>query len=862
MGANESNAAPSSKGDKAPNPNDGNAENGQPLERETGQNPATASNVFVLEISASQFAAFFRKLADGILAKPPDAGQRWKPEPAELWFDLAYSLDGRQYRRYRFSFPIKLGLRPDYQPDNILEYRALPLDIDDKKFLEQFNASKLNLSKVQVLGLDPKEFAKLLGSLILDWVRSEFFKNYDNVVSNILNNSLDRSGTTSSLFEGAALSGASSGNAGAACTPLAPSQLFPTYGFDGFMDVALAAHWNLRSSPTNHGIVNVADIERFLQTEIQTAYDFLSQRKELWQFCTPMLAQAIRARDDLAIGKMRTAFMASVGGAVKHNATATLAWAIVVDAALINELLVKDIESVATAKGCECNVAQGLCFVGPQEMISPEAHEAFRRYVECRWPIIAFSLDPVTQDQNIADVFSRRRELQLAVAAAVATGNVSPAAAMNFARQTETDMETIALNRTSVGFSHDHDTIGWRFFPRFQSPDAPGNLVAFAQTLLGGPSRDCDLRNRELEPAERECTAVVVMPSFVNYMTVTSRANWFGLTNPRKKMLTMHDDMRISRTFQTVRTTPIGGPMAAYRPKDLEMLDKTMNQIERRLPLQEMTVEVPYENTLGGAELFCRGVRALAPRLDGWYGAPGVDPDGVTTLYLVGKRFSIHETRILAGGRYVPFRMLSRNVLEVEIPPGVQAVKGEGGGEGDRDRFVDVHAAAPWGVSGNHLLIPLAPKVEAPNHFFWATRAFRLELQYLGGAAPLANAVNVMTEPKIEIECSPPVKPLPAELSVSMTINEVGRAGELSLGTLIVNARLDLNSGRYGIDGDQFNVLSDALLKAANKRFGVKEPSPKERVHWLIRGTASLPDHLPEPIPSSVAFDVTFELKP
>ena len=60
----------------------------------------------------------------------------------------------------------------------------------------------------------------------------------------------------------------------------------------------------------------------------------------------------------------------------------------------------------------------------------------------------------------------------------------------------------------------------------------------------------------------------------------------------------------------------------------------------------------------------------------GWYGAPGVDPAAGTTLFLIGKGFSVHDTRVIAGGRPARFRLLSREVLEVEVPPGVHTLGG------------------------------------------------------------------------------------------------------------------------------------------------------------------------------------------
>src|SRR5207302_464417 len=95
-----------------------------------------------------------------------------------------------------------------------------------------------------------------------------------------------------------------------------------------------------------------------------------------------------------------------------------------------------------------------------------------------------FAIDPVVDQQNIADAFSRHRELQLALAFAFASGNVNFNQMMRFQRRLEMDAETIALNRTVTGFAHGNDSFGWRFTPRFQTPpEEKNNLVVLANML-------------------------------------------------------------------------------------------------------------------------------------------------------------------------------------------------------------------------------------------------------------------------------------------------------------------------------------------------------------------------------------------
>ena len=184
-----------------------------------------------------------------------------------------------------------------------------------------------------------------------------------------------------------------------------------------------------------------------------------------------------------------------------------------------------------------------------------------------------------------------------------------------------------------------------------------------------------------------------------------------------------------------------------YADGMLAQLLRRADQLERELSFQTLTAKVPLENTAGGFELFDAGITDLAPELSGWYGAPGIDPQATTTLFLTGEGFSIHDTRLIAGGRPLPFRLLSREVMEVTIPPSVQALDrtacrvtpASSHTEAASDQpeplpsprtspaeappkpavpplcttacngqqLVDFHLATPYGVS-SHLLVPVA----------------------------------------------------------------------------------------------------------------------------------------------------------
>src|SRR5207237_3721658 len=130
------------------------------------------------------------------------------------------------------------------------------------------------------------------------------------------------------------------------------------------------------------------------------------------------------------------------------------------------------------------------------------------------------------------------REMQLAISLAFTSGQMNASNFTRIARRLESEYETVALNRTQVGFSHGENTFGWRFYPRFQTPDTPSALGAFVRdTIIGGPNRNQLLRERRLEPGARECVAIVLMPSFVPYLHLDTVSNWFPLTNPKHKVL-------------------------------------------------------------------------------------------------------------------------------------------------------------------------------------------------------------------------------------------------------------------------------------------------------------------------------------
>jgi hypothetical protein len=595
--------------------------------------------------------------------------------------------------------------------------------------------------------------------------------------------------------------------------PIPPSQLIDVYGFPEAEQLAFIVYQTLRKDIPNKYWIHYPDVQGYLQEELSGAQKFLADpaNADLWaSFCTPDLVSAIRTRNVNAISLLRSQFEHAVEQRINHpflcDITAILAWVCLVDSALLNDRLIQDMREAAAARGCPCLPAEPLPYFLPNP--PPAARQAFSDYVRCRWPIHVFALDPVSEQQNIADVFSMRREMQLAMSLAFLNGQISARNMMRYARRIELDAETIALNHTAVGFSHGNETFGWRFYPRFQTPDIESNaVVLFRDLLWGGPNRKTLLHQRQLEPGIRECVAIVIMPSFVPYATLDVSSNWFSLTHPKHKLMTSTDTVKLSAQVKAIEDCSGHiGDAECYRCGDLERLIERARQLEARLPLQSTTVQIPYENTLGGFAMFNSGVTDLAPELLGWYGAPGVNLDAPTSMFLIGNHFSVHQTRIVAGGKEVTDKeMLSRQVMRVTIPAGAVARERDCGTfkecpptpppSGDQasadamsvhELFVDVHVATPYGVT-SHMLIPACSVKAAggqaggqgvPAGLAWVTDKLELAYVYKGLSIAASDPPRIRPqELKVDLSKIPPG----TGKTVALTLTVEGPSGKAQI---------------------------------------------------------------------------------
>lgn len=493
--------------------------------------------------------------------------------------------------------------------------------------------------------------------------------------------------------------------------PFPPSQAMELYGPEYVYRIGFAAYQAFAKELASKGAVHLPDVQAFLQEELNAAHRLLGSATHagLWDFCSPALADAIAARRFDVVEKIRAEFHQrlrnqlaglppeQVDEAVDFALAPALVWAILVDSALLNTRLVEDMHETAKLKNCpQCNLGWQPFFLPKPPL---EACCAFHEYVRCRWPIHVFALDPITQDQNLANVARQRREMQMALALGFVTGNISAQNMTRLARRLEADAETVSLNRTVVSFAHGPNAFGWRFFPRFAPPEeeCESDCAIFWRHLCGKKHEKPPFAGHRLEPGPRECVALVILPSFVPQATLQARGQWFSLACPELKVPSHQETLRLSGLLQGVRSC--AGQVAdadAFRKEELELLLSRAEQIEARMPSQALRVQVPYENTLGGFEMFNTGITDLTPEVVGFYGQPGILGDRETVLFIMGDHFSANHTKILAGGQPVKVELLSRQVLKATFPPGCAAVDGK----------VEVHVATPYGVS-RPLEIPL-----------------------------------------------------------------------------------------------------------------------------------------------------------
>lgn len=507
------------------------------------------------------------------------------------------------------------------------------------------------------------------------------------------------------------------------------THLFELFGEIYVRALVIAAVERFQSELDQNKVIHLHEVRSAVREQVVAGYRFLTTANpHAWSLCTQDLARAVRDLNGDAqasqpqVLKYQKDYDDLLGRETSKKFDITsdrlvmeaIGWAILLESALLTDLLVRDMKETATHKGCPCPAEGWQDYFHPEP--SPTARQAFNSYVACRWPMYTFAVDPVTEQQNIQDTLSQRREMQLALSLAFASGSMSAQSFTRFARRLEADYQTIDLNRTVVGFSHGDNTFGWRFYPRFQPPEIPSNFQVVTRDLIGGKAftKQQELRDRRLEPGQRECMALVIMPSFVPFAEVNISSSWFSLTDPKHKSHSTKETVQLSRRLQAIETVCPKGDEGRYLAGEFSRLQAKAKMLTARLPLQDMKFQVPYENTLGGFAFFNSGITDLSPQLHGWYGADGYDGNAVE-LFLMGDNFSVNSTSVIAGGRPVPYKLISRQVISVVLPAGMALSEDKVGLYSKNGKFVDVRLATPYGVAGPLRIPAIGPAPADPQ---------------------------------------------------------------------------------------------------------------------------------------------------
>jgi hypothetical protein len=354
----------------------------------------------------------------------------------------------------------------------------------------------------------------------------------------------------------------------------------------------------------------------------------------------------------------------------------------------------------------------------------PETVRLWQTLIRGAFPLHVFTLDPQVEEQNVYDAFSRRREMQLALAYGVARGGLNMNQRVAMSRQLALDEATIGLNRTVVGFSHGEDTFGWYFYPRVQTPPTESsNVGALARMIWStGPTEHYDLKHRNLEPGMRECEVLVVMPSFVTQVSFDVTTNWEKLAKPGVTKRS-YEEMLVQgrRVHQMKVCLREAGNQACYRPGDYQRLLSRIDQLEQMLGMQTYLVNVPYEYEQSGKGLFDRGDTELRPFLTGYYGLEFIQADVDTAAYLfvTGRHFHPTLTHVVVGGleaHSVPegdnraeVEVISRELLMVKVGKvnrKLSAAKG-----------FELRVGTPSGLSNPITVAPATPPAAATANF-------------------------------------------------------------------------------------------------------------------------------------------------
>ena len=258
--------------------------------------------------------------------------------------------------------------------------------------------------------------------------------------------------------------------------PVTSQQFDDLYGYDEMNCLFKTVKGNLAQIGKSSGGNPPRDeLRKWLVSYFNRMYDEMKERQLLTGPAYDYIPQtgAAYARGDRAsLAAMRAGWERAAG---PSSELASAGWMVIAQAAVLERQLKDTLKDMKRAGHLplagEDALIDGAQFANTAPPPESQTQELWSTFVQTQYPMHVFDLDPDIDEQNIYDAFSQRRELQLAIAFAVANGNLRADQAIKYTRQMALDMATIDLNRTQVGFVHENDTFGWYFYPRVQAID-------------------------------------------------------------------------------------------------------------------------------------------------------------------------------------------------------------------------------------------------------------------------------------------------------------------------------------------------------------------------------------------------------
>ena len=208
----------------------------------------------------------------------------------------------------------------------------------------------------------------------------------------------------------------------------------------------------------------------------------------------------------------------------RNRVVNVLAFALRIQAAGVNRRLKQDIADQDPTISPES--LKRISFFEPEP--TDEAFQVFQKYVNTKWPLRVYAIEPVIAQQNVADAFGRRKLSSLDIVGSAYAGPIKALTGIANQRQAADDETAIRLNPTMVGFGAGQSTFGWIFYPRLQTNGGKKlRLVTDVALLVSGRVPDPTGNDQSIEPGQRECTALVEMPNFIPKIEFITVANWF-----------------------------------------------------------------------------------------------------------------------------------------------------------------------------------------------------------------------------------------------------------------------------------------------------------------------------------------------